>query len=303
MDSDAVSYAPSISSKSRMSRFCRSVAPKTDETDELTRICVPLREELTALREELFKIQEDEKTTLNEYLQTEILLQRTLNQMKSKQKKDATIDSKFDELIKQFKHNQSLREQIVSTDHHIFYKISDAQKKASDARFIFDTDRILAKSIRDELDALKTKSSQLDGILDSIRAEYIGLTITEKDLEDDKNRLQKQLDEQQRIFDELTEPYVLLRQRFETLSTERKGRERALQKKLTRAEEIRDQKKEYIAQVKKDQDVVREKITKLEHTVSDLTDKRDRMNTEIAHLLETSHRHKEQIAALQDMLK
>lgn len=286
-----------------MSRFCRSVAPKTDETDELTRICVPLREELTALREELFKIQEDEKTTLNEYLQTEILLQRTLNQMKSKQKKDATIDSKFDELIKQFKHNQSLREQIVSTDHHIFYKISDAQKKASDARFIFDTDRILAKSIRDELDALKTKSSQLDGILDSIRAEYIGLTITEKDLEDDKNRLQKQLDEQQRIFDELTEPYVLLRQRFETLSTERKGRERALQKKLTRAEEIRDQKKEYIARVKKDQDVVREKITKLEHTVSDLTDKRDRMNAEIAHLLETSHRHKEQIAALQDMLK
>ena len=270
-------------------------------TDELARVCVPLRQELKALRDELFKIQDAEDATLKSYRDAETELQRLINGFKSG--RDAKLEAEFETLIAETSANRSLREKIVDTDHKVFFKISEAQKKASDARFKFDGDRLLGKGIQEELERLRQRSAQLEMILEAIRAEYIGLTISEKNLMDEQKRLQRKLDEQQQQFDEMTGPYVQLRKRHDQLLNERRKREKALLRRLEAATEKRDQKQAKVAEIRQQQDEYRKKIAELQATVDELTYKRDRVNSEVEHVIAVSKRRQEQRQLFTDIIR
>ena len=269
--------------------------------DELARVCVPLREELKRLRDSLFAIQDTEYSTLREYRDTEIELQRLLNNRKSAG--DGRISqTDFNELISTTSSNRELREKIVDTDHKVFFKISEAQKKASDARFKFDSDRLLGKDIQEELERLRQKTAQLEMLLEAIRAEYIGLTISEKSVVDEQKRLQQKLDEQQQEFDEMTEPYVKLKAQYEHLLNERNKREKALLRRLDAVIEKRDKRKEAVSAIRKEQDEYRTKIAELEDVVADLTYKRDMVNSEVEHVISVANRRKEQCEIFTQMI-
>jgi chromosome segregation ATPase len=262
-----------------------AIQQSPDSPHELTQLCIPLRAELDSLRKALVSLQSSEEQTLTEYRDTEIHLERIISRGRSISK--STSDS-FSRIIQSSKANHDLRQKLLRVDHSISFRISDAQRKMSDALFQYDGDLQRWRELKRQLAVYDKRLAELRSIFEAMRCEYTQLALSEKLHQDHHAQLKIKLDDQKRQLDELTVPYSDLKARFEILREERKQRESGIQKRLERARAIRDGVKDSIADLKREQDEYRAKIEVLEEIQDDLVAKRDRLTAEVGHLIELS---------------
>lgn len=296
------------------------VEEKTDETNEITKICVPLRKDLNSLREKLNGIQEDEDKTIETYQNLEIRQFQCINSIidqytkKQKQNPDLKDDKKYkyysQEISQAFENfmnitsqNKSMIENIVSNDHHVNYKISDAQNKASDARFRFDGDRIAIRDLQEELSEIQKKLDELNLISEAISSECIGLNMKQKSLETEKQRMIIKMEDQVNEFNTLLEEYEELKQTNDILKSERAERERAMRQRLADAIETRDNLISTLENMEIQEKVEAKVVMELENNELEKKQKLNRVTDELVHMCRLYQHRNEQIGKLKHIIR